>query len=107
MGDIRESLALKIARLLRERSGEVSYHDPHVPELSELELVSVDLEQGLGEADAAAIVTAHPEFDYERSSPAPPWWSTSAASPATSTRRTSFGCRSDFLHSARNSRGRG
>jgi len=66
VGDTRESPALKIARLLRERSGEVSYHDPHVPELSELDLVSADLEQALGEADAVAIVTAHPEFDYEQ-----------------------------------------
>src|SRR6188768_240138 len=66
VGDIRESPALKIARLLRERGGDVSYHDPHVPELPELELSSTDLEEGLGATDAAAIVTAHPEFDYEQ-----------------------------------------
>jgi UDP-N-acetyl-D-glucosamine dehydrogenase len=66
VGDTRESPALKIARLLQERSGEISYHDPHVPELPELELSSTDLEQGLREADAVAIVTAHPEFDYEQ-----------------------------------------
>jgi UDP-N-acetyl-D-glucosamine dehydrogenase len=65
VGDIRESPALKIARLLRERGGEVGYHDPHVPELAELELSSSDLEPALGEADVAAIVTPHPEFDYE------------------------------------------
>src|SRR4029077_4563899 len=33
VGDTRESPALKIARLLRNLGGEVSYHDPHVPEL--------------------------------------------------------------------------
>ena len=33
VGDIRESPALKIIELLRERGGDVSYHDPHVPEL--------------------------------------------------------------------------
>ena len=33
VGDLRESPALKILRLLRERGGEVAYHDPHVPEL--------------------------------------------------------------------------
>jgi UDP-N-acetyl-D-glucosamine dehydrogenase len=66
VGDIRESPALKIARLLLDRGGEVSYHDPHVPELSELGLVCVDLEQGLADTDAAAIVTAHPQFDYEQ-----------------------------------------
>ena len=33
VGDIRESPALKILRLLRERGADLSYHDPHVPEL--------------------------------------------------------------------------
>jgi UDP-N-acetyl-D-glucosamine dehydrogenase len=66
VGDIRESPALKIARLLRDRGGEVSYHDPHVPELPDLDLVCADLEQALADSDAAAIVTAHPEFDYEQ-----------------------------------------
>ncbi len=66
VGDTRESPALKIVRLLRERGGEVSYHDPHVAELPELELSSVDLDEALADADAVAIVTAHPEFDYER-----------------------------------------
>ena len=66
VGDTRESPALKIVRLLRERGGEVSYHDPHVPELPELDLSSADLDEALADADAVAIVTAHPEFDYER-----------------------------------------
>jgi UDP-N-acetyl-D-glucosamine dehydrogenase len=65
VGDTRESPALKIARLLRDLGGDVGYHDPHVPELAELDLSSTDLEEGLREADAAAIVTPHPEFDYE------------------------------------------
>jgi UDP-N-acetyl-D-glucosamine dehydrogenase len=64
IGDVRESPALKIVRMLRERGGEVSYHDPHVPELPELELRSVELEPALAGADLAAIVTAHPELDY-------------------------------------------
>jgi UDP-N-acetyl-D-glucosamine dehydrogenase len=66
VGDTRESPALKIVRLLGERGGELSYHDPYVPELPELGLASTDLEQGLADADAVAIVTAHPEFDYEQ-----------------------------------------
>ncbi len=65
VGDIRESPALKIVRRLVELGGEVSYHDPHVPALSEFGLESVDLEDGLGDADLVAIVTAHPELDYE------------------------------------------
>jgi UDP-N-acetyl-D-glucosamine dehydrogenase len=66
VGDIRESPALKIARLLIDRGGDVSYHDPHVPELPDLDLACVDLERGLADCDAAAIVTAHPEFDFPR-----------------------------------------
>jgi len=66
VGDTRESPALKIVRLLRGLGGDVSYHDPHVPELPELELSSTDLDEGLAAADAVAIVTPHPEFDYER-----------------------------------------
>jgi UDP-N-acetyl-D-glucosamine dehydrogenase len=66
VGDTRESPALKIARRLREFGGEVSYHDPHVAELPELGLASVDLAAALGSADAVAIVTAHPELDYAK-----------------------------------------
>ncbi len=65
VGDLRESPALKIARLLGELGGDVSYHDPHVPELAELGLASVELSDALRGADLAAIVTAHPELDYE------------------------------------------
>ncbi len=64
IGDIRESPALKIARLLRERGGDVSYHDPHVAELPDLELSSVEFGPAVAAADLVAIVTAHPEVDY-------------------------------------------
>jgi UDP-N-acetyl-D-glucosamine dehydrogenase len=66
VGDTRESPALKIVDLLRRLGGEVSYHDPHVPELPEQSLSSVHLDAALAEADVVAIVTPHPEFDYER-----------------------------------------
>ncbi|HEX8959000.1 MAG TPA: nucleotide sugar dehydrogenase [Solirubrobacterales bacterium] len=66
VGDTRESPALKIVRLLRERGAEVSYHDPHVPELPDLGLSSVDLNEALRSTDLAAIVTAHPAIDYEQ-----------------------------------------
>jgi UDP-N-acetyl-D-glucosamine dehydrogenase len=65
VGDMRESPALKIAALLRELGGEISYHDPYVSELPELGLSSVELSEALRETDIAAIVTAHPELDYE------------------------------------------
>ena len=66
VGDIRESPALKIARQLRDLGGVVSYHDPYVAELTELELELVDLDEAIGTADVAAIVTAHPDADYAR-----------------------------------------
>jgi UDP-N-acetyl-D-glucosamine dehydrogenase len=65
VGDTRESPALKIARRLVERGGDVSYHDPHVPELPELGLKSVNLEESLLSCDVTGIVTAHPELDYQ------------------------------------------
>jgi UDP-N-acetyl-D-glucosamine dehydrogenase len=63
VGDVRESPALEIIGLLRELGGDVSYSDPFVPELPEFGLSSVDLDEGLGSADLAAIVTAHPGVD--------------------------------------------
>jgi UDP-N-acetyl-D-glucosamine dehydrogenase len=72
VGDMRESPALKIIHLLRALGAEVSYHDPHVPDLPDLELSSVPLEESVAAADLVCIVTAHPSLDYgevvERSS---------------------------------------
>ncbi len=65
VGDTRESPALKILRLLGDLGAELSYHDPHVPELPDFDLRSVSLEDAAG-ADLVAIVTAHPEVDYEK-----------------------------------------
>jgi UDP-N-acetyl-D-glucosamine dehydrogenase len=66
VGDLRESPALRILELLRARGGEVSYHDPHVPELAEQGLRSAELEEALGGVDLAVIVTAHPQVDHGR-----------------------------------------
>ncbi len=66
VGDTRESPALTIVKLLRELGADVSYHDPHVPQLPDLGLASVDLPEALRSTDLAAIVTAHPTVDYEQ-----------------------------------------
>jgi UDP-N-acetyl-D-glucosamine dehydrogenase len=66
VGDLREAPALKIARLLRELGADVSYHDPHVPEIGELDLRSAPLDDELSRCDVACVVTAHPELDYAR-----------------------------------------
>jgi len=63
VGDIRESPALKIIKLLRERGANLAYHDPHVPELTDLGLRSSEAAVAEG-ADLAIIVTAHPSVDH-------------------------------------------
>ncbi|MDX6587739.1 MAG: UDP-N-acetyl-D-glucosamine dehydrogenase [Solirubrobacterales bacterium] len=65
IGDMRESPALKIAAMLEGLGAKVTYHDPHVPEVPELGLESIGLEEGLAECDLAVIVTAHDEIDPE------------------------------------------
>jgi UDP-N-acetyl-D-glucosamine dehydrogenase len=66
VGDLRESPALKLIQLLRHEGAEVSYHDPHVPDLPEHGLTSQELDGSLANADCVAIVTAHSGIDYER-----------------------------------------
>jgi UDP-N-acetyl-D-glucosamine dehydrogenase len=66
VGDLRESPALRIIRLLRERGAELAYHDEHVPQLPDFGLVSEPLETALEGADCAVIVTAHPGLELER-----------------------------------------
>jgi UDP-N-acetyl-D-glucosamine dehydrogenase len=66
VGDLRESPAVKIMRLLAELGAELAYHDEHVPELGDLGLVSEPLDGALEGTDVAVIVTAHPELDVER-----------------------------------------
>jgi len=65
VGDLRESPALKIIRLLRERGAEISYHDPHVPELPDHGLHHQQLDHALDGCDCAVIVTAHPSLDLD------------------------------------------
>ena len=66
VGDLRESPALKLVELLRDEGAEVSYHDPHVSELPDHGLSSVDLDGSVGKADCVAIVTAHSRIDYAK-----------------------------------------
>jgi UDP-N-acetyl-D-glucosamine dehydrogenase len=66
VGDLRESPALKLVELLRDEGADVSYHDPHVPELPALGLASQELDGSLANADCVAIVTAHSGIDYDR-----------------------------------------
>lgn len=64
--DVRESPALDIMTKLSRLSARVSYHDPHVPSLTDLDMRSVPLADGLLEADCVVIVTDHTRVDYEQ-----------------------------------------
>ncbi len=66
VGDLRESPALKIMRILRERGAELVYSDDYVPELPDFGLTNEPLESALEGADCAVIVTAHPDLDVEQ-----------------------------------------
>jgi UDP-N-acetyl-D-glucosamine dehydrogenase len=66
VGDMRESPAVKIIRLLLERGVDLVYHDPYVAELPEFGLVSNSFDDALVDADVAVIVTKHPELDVDR-----------------------------------------
>jgi UDP-N-acetyl-D-glucosamine dehydrogenase len=69
VGDLRESPALKLIELLRDRGADVVYHDPFVPDLAEegLDLECSPLtDELLAGADIACVVTAHSGIDYGR-----------------------------------------
>jgi len=66
--DLRESPALKVARLLADRGSMLSYHDPYIPEINSagLELRDVVLTPKLLAAqDLVIITTAHTNVDYK------------------------------------------
>ena len=65
VGDLRESPALKLIELLREEGAEITYHDPHVPDLPEHGLSSASLDGAVDAADCVANVTAHSGIDYD------------------------------------------
>jgi UDP-N-acetyl-D-glucosamine dehydrogenase len=62
--DTRESPALKLIELLRREGSEVSYHDPHVPQLTELGLASTALDPAIASSDCVVVVTDHSSIDY-------------------------------------------
>jgi UDP-N-acetyl-D-glucosamine dehydrogenase len=64
VGDMRESPALRIIRVLSQRGAELVYNDPYVPSLERFGLASVALHEATKSADAVVLVTAHPGIDY-------------------------------------------
>ena len=70
--DVRESPALDVMAVLRQKGGVVSYHDPYAPTLrgqdwpGGVDLTSEALTPAtLAAADCVAILTDHRMFDYE------------------------------------------
>ncbi|MGE3404211.1 MAG: nucleotide sugar dehydrogenase [Vicinamibacterales bacterium] len=71
--DIRESPALDVMHVLRERGADVAYADPHAPRLRArdwpggVDLRSVDpTDEEVARYDCVVILTDHAAFDYER-----------------------------------------
>ena len=68
VGDIRESPALDIIRLLRKQGAEVRYHDPYVPRVHEDGRTDTSVELTPGEvsgADCVVLATDHTNLDYD------------------------------------------
>ena len=71
--DPRESPSFELLRLLLDRGAEVSYNDPHVPELPKMRhypglpvMTSHDLTAGyLSSQDCVLIATDHSAYDYD------------------------------------------
>ncbi len=72
IGDVRESPAIVIAEHLQALHADLSYHDPYVPEVPELGLLSAELVPAVARAELVVILTAHAEVDHVAVSDAVP-----------------------------------
>ncbi|MCP5096739.1 MAG: nucleotide sugar dehydrogenase [Chloroflexi bacterium] len=69
VGDVRESPALDVIHLLREKGATVQYHDPYIPKIKVDNHVyeSVQLtDSALQEADCVTVITNHDIYDWEQ-----------------------------------------
>ena len=64
VSDTRESPALDVMRLLKERGGKVVYNDPYVPQVEGLKSIPLT-RSSLRNADCVVITTAHSDYDYK------------------------------------------
>lgn len=68
--DMRESPALEIIELLREKGAKISYNDPYIPRIPKVRKYDLDLKSTpltakfLKSVDAALIITDHSSYDY-------------------------------------------
>jgi len=69
VSDLRESPALDVIGLLRQKGATVNYHDPYVAEVrhESFQLTSVaDLESAVGQADCVVITTNHDSYPWKK-----------------------------------------
>jgi len=66
VGDVRESPALDIIKLLKDRHADVGYYDPHIPNISweGYNVRSIRDLKNVKKYDAVVIVTNHSTIDY-------------------------------------------
>lgn len=65
--DLRESPALDVIGLLREKKAKVSYHDPYIPHLDHEDWAMDSVEDAVkaaAAADVVVMITNHKEYDY-------------------------------------------
>jgi UDP-N-acetyl-D-glucosamine dehydrogenase len=65
--DLRESPALDVIHLLKEKGADVAYHDPYVPVLDHDDIMMKcvdDLMSEITDADCVVIVTDHSNYNY-------------------------------------------
>jgi len=68
VNDLRESPALNVMKILKDKGAVLSYSDPYIPAIREegLELDSLPLQNGfMASVDCVVILTDHAEFDYD------------------------------------------
>ncbi len=70
IGDIRESPALDIIELLRQKGADVQYHDPHVPEFTYgghtmSSAPDADLLHEVAASDCVVIATDHSTYEWD------------------------------------------
>jgi len=65
VSDTRESPALDVIRLLKERGGKIVYNDPYVPQVEGLKSIPLT-RSSLRNADCVVITTAHSDYDYKQ-----------------------------------------
>ena len=67
--DVRESPALDIIHLLRQKGAQVSFHDPYIKHIAHNDWVMEGLSEyanAIKQADCVVIVTNHKVYDYEK-----------------------------------------